>query len=63
MFRAQVLAARPGLLSKYKWKSEDEARKSVKVYGGYQELLADSNVEAVVIALPLHLHAQRPSRQ
>ena len=53
-----ALAARPGLLSKYKWKSEDEARKSVKVYVGYEELLADSNVEAVVIALPLHLHAQ-----
>jgi predicted dehydrogenase len=50
--------ARPGLMAKYKWATEDEARKTVKVYGAYEELLADKNVEAVVIALPLHLHAE-----
>jgi len=50
--------ARPGLMSKYKWSSEDEARRQVKIYGAYEELLADDNVEAVVIALPLHLHAE-----
>jgi predicted dehydrogenase len=50
--------ARPGLLSKYKWSSEDEARRQVKVYGAYEELLADEDVEAVVIAMPLHLHAE-----
>jgi predicted dehydrogenase len=49
--------ARPGLMAKYGWKSEDEARKNVKVYGAYEELLADPDIEAVVIALPLHLHA------
>ena len=49
--------ARPGLLAKYKWSSEDEARKQVKVYGAYEDLLADDDIEAVVIALPLHLHA------
>jgi predicted dehydrogenase len=49
--------ARPGLISKYKWTSEDEARKQVKVYGAYEELLADDNIEAIIIALPLHLHS------
>ena len=49
--------ARPGLMAKYGWKSEDEARKNVKIYGAYEELLADPDIEAVVIALPLHLHA------
>ena len=54
-----ALAARPGLITKYKWNSEDEARKSVKVYDqDYHELLNDKNVEAVIIALPLHLHAK-----
>ncbi len=56
-----ALAARRGLLSVYGWKTEDEARKHVKVYdasnGGYEALIADPNVEAVIIALPLHLHA------
>jgi predicted dehydrogenase len=50
--------ARPGLLNKYGWKSEDEARRHVKVYDGdLHELLKDDQVEAVIIALPLHLHA------
>ena len=53
-----ALAARGGLMAKYGWKSEDEARKHVKVYSGdYRELLKDPDVEAVVIALPLFLHA------
>jgi predicted dehydrogenase len=52
-----ALAVRPGLMSKYGWKSEDEARKHVKVYTDmYDELLDDPDVEAVIIALPLHLH-------
>ena len=55
---ASANVARPGLMTKYKWATEDEARKKVKVYGAYEELLADKNVEAVVIALPLHLHAE-----
>jgi predicted dehydrogenase len=50
--------ARPGLMAKYKWSSEDEARKKVKVYEAYEDLLKDKNVEAVIIALPLHLHAE-----
>jgi predicted dehydrogenase len=50
--------ARPGLMKKYKWSTEDAARGHVKVYGAYEDLLADKDVEAVIIALPLHLHAE-----
>jgi predicted dehydrogenase len=57
-----ALQARPGLMSKYGWSSEDEARKTVKVYTDYNELLDDENVEAVIIALPLHLHAEAAIR-
>ncbi len=52
--------ARPGLMKVHGWKSEDEAKKHVKVYGPYAELLAHAKadgIEAVIIALPLHLHA------
>lgn len=50
---------RTGLIDKYGWKSEDEARRNVKVYDkDYHDLIKDSNVEAIIIALPLHLHAQ-----
>jgi predicted dehydrogenase len=55
-----AIRARTGLMSKYDWKSEDEARKNVKVYGDYNELIADKDklgIDAVIIALPLHLHA------
>lgn len=53
-----ALEARPGLLSKYGYADEDAARKEIKVYtGDYEELLDDSDVEAVIIALPLWLHA------
>jgi predicted dehydrogenase len=53
--------ARPGLLSVYKdregWADETAARKHVKVYtADYNELLDDKNVEAVIIAAPLHMH-------
>jgi predicted dehydrogenase len=54
------LKVRPGLLRVCKWKDEDEARKNVKVYGPYEELIAhakEDGLEAVIIALPLHLHA------
>ncbi len=50
---------RKGLMNIYGWKTEEEARKNVKVFDGqYTELLKESDVEAVIIALPLHLHAK-----
>ena len=53
-----ALAARPGLMAKYGWKTEDEARKHVKVYDDYRELLANEpDLDGIIIALPLHLHA------
>jgi predicted dehydrogenase len=52
-----ALDARPGLMTIYDWKTEDEARKNVKVYEkDYHDLLADSDIEAVIIALPLWIH-------
>lgn len=55
------IANRPGLIKQYKYASEEEARKSVKVYdasnGGIEALLDDDSIEGVIIALPLHLHA------
>lgn len=53
-----AMAARPGLIEVYDWKTEDEARKHVKVYGRWQDLVDDPDldIEAVIIALPLHLH-------
>jgi predicted dehydrogenase len=60
----ESLAVRPGLMTKYGWKTEQEARRYVKVYdaklGGYEGLLTNAKrdgLEAVIIALPLHLHA------
>ena len=53
-----MLKVRPGLMAKYGWKTEDEARRHVKVYRHYEDLLgAEKDIEAVIIALPLHLHA------
>lgn len=56
-----ALKARPGLIKQYGYSSEAEARKHVKVYdqsnGGIQALLDDDAVEAIIIALPLWLHA------
>ena len=53
------LTARPGLMAKYGWKTRQEAESHVKVYSqDYHDLLNDPQVEAVITALPLHLHAQ-----
>ncbi|MCH7725074.1 MAG: Gfo/Idh/MocA family oxidoreductase [Planctomycetes bacterium] len=64
---------RPGLMEKYDWKTESTALEHMDVYGGklddsqrkrgfkeggYEELLKDKSIEAVIVALPLHLHAK-----
>lgn len=56
-----ALVRRPGLIRVAGYKDEAEARKHVKVYdgdnGGIQACLDDPDIEAVIIALPLWLHA------
>jgi predicted dehydrogenase len=54
-----ALAVRCGLLTKYGWKTEHEARRHVRVYSDYRDLLIreKNRLDAVIIALPLHLHA------
>ena len=60
-FHGEVgVSVRPGLNAVYGWNNETEARKHVKVYGPWQELLENAKqdrLEGVIIALPLHLHA------
>ena len=53
---------RTGLVQKYDWSGEDQARENVKVYQDYIDLINDPNVEAVIIALPLFLHAEASIR-
>ena len=49
-------ADRCGLMTKYGCKTEDEARQHVKVYADWRELIKEEkDIEAVIIALPLHL--------
>jgi predicted dehydrogenase len=53
-----ALAARPGLIAKYGFADEKAARQAIKVESDYKKVLEDPQVEAVIIALPLFLHAQ-----
>ena len=51
----QALAAYKG-----KWKTDDDVKKDIRVYDSYEKLLAAAKtdgLEAVIIALPSHLHA------
>ena len=58
---SSALKRRPGLISVAGYEDEAEARKNVKVYdgsnGGIMECLNNKDIEAVIIALPLWLHA------
>jgi len=52
-----AIAVRPGLISKYGYADERAARKEIKVETDYKKVLEDPSVEAIIIALPLFLHA------
>ncbi len=56
-----ALARRPGLMSVYGYETEQQARKEIAVYdasnGGVMACLDDPDIEGVIIALPLFLHA------
>lgn len=56
-----ALVRRPGLISVAGYDNEAQARDNVKVYdasnGGIMACLDDKDIEAVIIALPLWLHA------
>lgn len=58
---SSALGRRPGLIRVAGYKDEAEARRNVKVYdstnGGIMACLDDPDIEAVIIALPLWLHA------
>ncbi len=49
---------RPGLMNVYKWSSETEARNNVRVHNDWKDAINDADIDGVIIALPLHLHAE-----
>lgn len=51
------IKVRPGLMSVYGWDTEQEARKNLKIYTDWKQAVKDPDIDAVIIALPLHLHA------
>jgi predicted dehydrogenase len=55
-----ALKVRRGLLNIYGWDTVKQARQHVKVYNDYRELINNAKkdgIEAIIIGLPLHLHA------
>lgn len=48
--------ARPGLCEVYGYADRAAAEEDIKVFEDYNDLLAESDIEAVIIALPLWLH-------
>ncbi len=58
-FGEVAIKVRPGLMKKYGYATEEAALRHIRRYGDYRELLKaeKDNIDAVIIALPLHLHA------
>ena len=55
-----ALKARPGLLSVYGWNTIQQARQNINIYNNFRDLLENAKndgLEALIIGLPLHLHA------
>ncbi len=52
-----TIKVRPGLMNVYDWKTEEEARRNVKVYRRWEEAVKDPDIDGVIIATPLFLHA------
>lgn len=52
-----ALANRQGLIKRFGFADEAAARAHVKWTKDYQDVLKNPDVEAIIIALPLHLHA------
>ena len=52
-----TIKVRPGLMNVYDWKTEDQARQNVKVYDDWKKAIEDPDIEGVIIATPLFLHA------
>ena len=56
--KPDTLTARPGLMKVYGWNSERRSQETAfQVYADYEDLLKNPDIEAVIIALPLFLHA------
>ena len=52
------IKVRPGLVSQFGYADASQAHGTITVYEDYKKLLERDDIEAIVIALPLHLHAE-----
>lgn len=48
---------RKGLMDVYGWDTEEEARRNVKEYSDWEDAVKDPDIDGVIIATPLFLHA------
>jgi predicted dehydrogenase len=54
---ANAKRVRKGLMDVYGWDTEEEARKNVKIYTDWKDAIEDPEIDGVIIATPLFLHA------